>query len=171
MTGAIRAVADHLRNAGVPFAVIDAVAMSARGFPRQTLDFDFLTTDTRILTEDFWAASAASPEIRRGEVDDPLLGVLRFRESMIDIIVGRGLWHSEAIARADDLIIGDQTLPVVRTVDLILLKLDAGGYRDAADIRMMLDGTSADEVEEIESFLSRLDSGARRLWTEIRQAE
>ncbi len=45
MTGPIRAVADHLRAAGVPFAVIGAAAMSARGFPRQTLDFDLLTTD------------------------------------------------------------------------------------------------------------------------------
>ena len=44
MPDRIAAVVEHLRASGVPFAVIGAAAMSTRGFPRQTLDLDILST-------------------------------------------------------------------------------------------------------------------------------
>lgn len=69
------------------------------------------------------------------------------------------------------MIIGEETLPVVTLADLILLKLDAGGYRDAADIKMMMPGVSADDIQQIGSALAFLDENARRLWAEIRRAE
>jgi hypothetical protein len=168
MSGRVSAVAEHLRQRGVRFAVVGAAAMSTHGFPRQTFDFDFLTTDRVVLETSFWDSFADPPTLRRGDVDDPLFGVARFDEPPIDIIVGRSKWQSDAVARAIPMRIGDDSLPVVKLADLILLKLDAGGYRDAADIQMMLSGTTGTTISDVESALSALDQRANRLWSEIR---
>ena len=167
----IAEIAEHLRARGVAFAVIGAAAMSAHGFPRQTLDFDLLTTDQQVLTQEFWGGLSQAPEIRRGDVDDPLLGVVRVRDPEVDLVVGRRHWQAESVARAEVLSIANHRLPVVTIADLILLKLDAGGYRDAADIKMMLDAIPPADVAHIEAVLPRLDQHARRLWDEIRTAE
>jgi hypothetical protein len=58
---------------------------------------------------------------------------------------------------------------VVTLADLILLKLHAGGYRDAADVRMMLDGADRATREDVERALPALPRDARRLWGEIVQ--
>jgi hypothetical protein len=169
MPDLIAGVADHLRAAGVPFAVIGAAAMSTRGFPRQTLDFDFLTTDARVLSEEFWGSISRAADVRRGDAGDPLLGVVRFHDPEVDIIVGRHRWQAEAVSRAEALVIGDRKLPIATLGDLILLKLDAGGYRDAADVKVMLSGAREDDIRRVESVLPRLDASAQRLWSEIRQ--
>jgi len=70
MPDRIAAVVEHLRASGVRFAVIGAAAMSTRGFPRQTLDFDILTTDPTVLREHLWTAFSGPVEIRRGDADD-----------------------------------------------------------------------------------------------------
>ena len=64
--------------------------------------------------------------------------------------------------------IGEQRLPVVTLGDLMLLKLDAGGYRDAADVKMMLSAASEADVDHLTRLLPQLDERARRLWNEIR---
>jgi hypothetical protein len=166
----IATVADHLRRADVSFAVIGAAAMSARGFARQTFDLDILTTDTRVLAKEFWGPISPSADVRRGEDDDPLAGVIRFHDPELDIVVGRMRWQTEAVLRAETLTIGNDSLPVVTLGDLILLKLDAGGYRDAADIKALLSGAETGVVGHVESILARLDERAQRLWTEIRAA-
>ena len=169
MADRIAAVVDHLRASGVRFAVIGAAAMSTRGFPRQTLDFDLLTTDQRVLGGDFWRPFSGTADVRRGDADDPLLGVVRFRDPDVDIIVGRHRWQSEAVSRAEEMSIGERTLPVVTLGDLVLLKLDAGGYRDAADVKMMLAGATKADVDHVESLVAQLDERARRLWSEVRK--
>src|SRR5205085_529619 len=50
----IQRVKQILERLGVQYAVIGAMAMAARGFPRFTLDFDFLTTDKRVLDPNVW---------------------------------------------------------------------------------------------------------------------
>lgn len=169
MADPIAAITERLEAAGVPFAVIGAAAMSALGFPRQTLDFDLLVTDRRVLDERFWGGLEVAAEVRVGDGDDPLAGVVRFESPTVDVVVGRFRWQAEALARAIRLKVGGQTLPVGILGDLIVLKLHAGGYRDAADVRMMLDGAGRETVEHVERVLPVLDSGARRLWDEIRE--
>ena len=168
MPDRIAAVVEHLRASGVPFAVIGAAAMSTRGFPRQTLDLDILTTDRSVLDEEFWGPFSGSVDVRRGDADDPLLGVIRFRDPEIDVIVGRHRWQSDAVSRAEEMTIGEQRIPVVTLGDLMLLKLDAGGYRDAADVKMMLSAASEADVDHLTRLLPQLDERARRLWNEIR---
>ncbi|HEX2164326.1 MAG TPA: nucleotidyltransferase [Thermoanaerobaculia bacterium] len=126
MVDSIAALSERLEAAGVPFAVIGAAAMSARGFPRQTLDFDLLVTDRRVLEGRFWEGVGTAAEIRVGDGDDPLAGVVRFARPAVDVIVGRFRWQGEALARATRLQVGGRALPVATLGDLILLKLHAG---------------------------------------------
>lgn len=168
MADPIGAITERLEAAGVAFAVIGAAAMSALGFPRQTLDFDLLVTDRRVLDERFWGGLGVAAQVRVGDGDDPLAGVVRFEKPAVDVVIGRFRWKAEALGRAIRLQVGGRTLPVVTLGDLILLKLHAGGYRDAADVRMMLDGAGRETVEHVERVLPALDADARRLWDEVR---
>lgn len=169
MSDLIRAIAERLRAAEVPFAVIGAGAMSARGLPRQTLYLDLLVTDRSLLHGGFWEGLPVKPEIRVGDSEDPLAGVVRFASPQVDVIVGRYRWQAEALARSEELRLGGLSLPVVTLGDLILLKLHAGGYRDATDIHLLLTAAGRSEVEHVERSLSQLSADARRLWKEIRQ--
>lgn len=171
MQDPISALAERLRSGGVPFAVVGAAAMSARGFPRQTLDFDLLTTDRRVLDPSFWHGLAEAPELRHGDADDPLAGVVRFFAPEVDVIVGRYRWQAEAIERAEELSVGGgRALPVLTLADLILSKLFAAGYRDGADVQMMLAGADPSMVEEVDRAVSVLPADSRRLWDEIRRS-
>jgi hypothetical protein len=163
----IAELVERLRQAEIRFAVIGAAAMAARGFPRQTLDFDLLTTDTAVLAAKLWSDVPAAA-VRRGDFDDPLAGVVRLVEPRVDIVVGRERWKGDVVARSTEMHLGDLILPVAALPDLIALKLDAGGYRDRTDVLMMLSGASSHDLAAVEALLSRLPAEARELWNEIR---
>lgn len=168
-------VAAALREVGISFATIGAIALAARGVSRSTLDIDLLSTDVRCLDSEVWSAvesGGAISEIRRGDVEDPLAGVVRIRqegERPVDVVVGRARWQGEAVRSAEPLAVLDVIIPVVRSVDLVLLKLFAGGPQDAWDIGQLLaanrDGTLAAAVEK---SLPRLPRHATALWQRIR---
>ena len=71
-----------LSSAGVAFCLVGGHALAARGYPRFTIDIDLLTTDTRALDRDLWRPlenAGATIEVRRGDDDDPLAGVVHVR--------------------------------------------------------------------------------------------
>jgi hypothetical protein len=72
-------VHDELGRAHVPHALIGAAALAVHGVSRSTFDQDILVTDSRVLIRDLWAALAADAlvDIREGDTDDPLAGVVR----------------------------------------------------------------------------------------------
>jgi len=75
-------------------AVIGAFALAARGFIRHTSDFDLLTLDTRSLDPQTWddlRQQGFDADVRKGDVDDPLAGVVRIKSGdvSIDVIVAR----------------------------------------------------------------------------------
>ena len=168
-------VAAVLKEAGIPFAAVGGIALAVRGVARSTFDVDLLTMDTRCLDAGIWRPvekAGASVEIRRGDADDPLTGVVRIRqkgERPVDIVVGRSVWQADAIARAEPLLVLDALVPIVRSSDLVLLKLFAGGPQDAWDIGQLLradaDGTL---VANVENALPRLPRHAATLWQRIR---
>ncbi len=167
-------VARRLQIAELRFALIGAEALSLRGASRSTLDRDLLTTDRRALEAALWQPlieSGAHCEVRRGDPDDPLAGVVRFSaagERPVDLIVGRHLWQSQLLERAEWMDLGDVTLPVPRAADLILLKLYAGGGQDAWDIAQVLDGEDRELlVTEVELRLDDLPKDSRHLWERI----
>jgi hypothetical protein len=152
----------------VRHALIGAAALAAHGIARSTYDIDLLTTDERVLGDEFWSglrSEGPSADVRRGDDQDPLRGVVRVEladERPVDIIVGRHPWHARAVDRARQLA---DAPPVVTARDLILLKLYAGGTQDVWDVRELLRLPNAAElVDEVSADLADLPAAMRELW-------
>jgi hypothetical protein len=161
-----------LRENGIAYALIGAAALAARGIARSTFDIDVLTVDGRVLDPALWdrlLAHHATIEIRRGDADDPLGGVVRLDaagERPVDIILGRHTWHTRAIERAEQLPDGP---PVVAARDLVLLKLYAGGTQDLWDVRELLQLPGAEQlVSEVGQDLAHLPAAMAERWSEVR---
>ena len=162
-----------LEKSGVQYAVIGAVAVAARGAPRSTLDFDLFTTDRRVLQPAIWndlRDSGLDVDVRKGDFDDPLAGVVRIgsKAEQIDVIVGRYRWEQRVIERAETAEVEGLCLPVPQTSDLILLKLAAGGPIDQQDIiRLLAVGPREELVAEVNAKIRELPPEAASLWARI----
>jgi hypothetical protein len=168
-------VVRFLRLRDVPHALIGAGAMAVHGVSRSTFDLDLLLTDPAVLREPFWEplrGTAASIDVRRGDADDPLAGVVRIEaagERAVDLVVGRHGWQKRVIDRAEPAKVGDVDLPVVLVSDLVLLKLFAGGPQDAWDIESLLAAAEdrAALVASVEIEIDGLPSDAAEIWKRI----
>jgi predicted nucleotidyltransferase len=168
-------VASLLRRQTTPFALIGAGAMAAHGAPRSTLDVDLLVLDLRALANDYWEearAAGAEAEVRHGDADDPLAGVVEIRrrdESPVDVVVGRSRWQRGILERAGPVVLDGVPIPVATRADLILLKLYAGGAQDAWDVTRLLDDAEQSwVVAEVETRVGELPAECRALWQRIR---
>ena len=157
----------------VSHALIGAAALAARGIARSTFDIDLLTTDARVLDRALWSALAESGvgvDIRRGDADDPLAGVIRIEtpdERPVDVIVGKHGWQARAIERAERAPDGP---PVVAARDLVLLKLYAGGTQDLWDVRELIQLPDADRlIAEVTTDLADQPGAMRALWADVRR--
>ena len=171
MTLAARVIA-CLNDAHAAHATIGAAALAAAGVVRSSLDLDLLTLDERVLDHRFWTAlvdADVAIDVRRGDVDDPLVGVVRATaegERPVDVIVGRHEWQRRAIERARRLPSGER---VVLPRDLVLLKLYAGGNQDVWDIRQLLAASDRDAlITEVEEDLAGLPASAATLWDSVK---
>jgi hypothetical protein len=163
-----------LESVGARYALIGAHAMAARGYPRSTVDVDFLTADQRVLDPGIWteiARTGGTVEVRRGDDDDPLAGVVHILladGSDIDVVVARWKWEAAVIDRAERMRIAGIDIPVARTSDLIMLKLAAGGYLDQRDAAALLaTGNRADLVREVEAHIDDVRPDIRPAWREL----
>ena len=162
----------YLDRAGVRFAVIGAAALAAHGISRSTADVDLMTVDRRVLAREFWEAFDAEPDVRPGDFEDPLAGVVRLKgqeERSLDLIVAKYRFAAEVIDRARPGIVGGMTLPVVTLPDLVLLKLFAGGPQDAWDIEQALLTGGDSLIATVEEQLGSVPGDARDLWQRIRR--
>lgn len=164
-------VAAVLRQARIPHALIGASALAAHGVPRSTADQDLLVLDPRCLDATLWAdlrAAEVQIEIRRGDAEDPLAGVVRFEaagELPVDLVVGKSGWQIPVLEAAEP---RGGEIPVVKASHLILLKLYAGGPQDAWDIQQLLaTGERPRLIAEVERELGRLPAEPRALWQRI----
>lgn len=162
-----------LADLEIHHTLIGAAALAARGVARSTYDIDLLTMDSRALAPDVWQPlrdSGATVDVRRGDDDDPLAGVVRIEqpgERPIDIIVGKHRWQARAVERAERL---PGTVPVVTARDLVLLKLYAGGTQDLWDIRELLEMPGGDRlITEVSEDLVELPRVMHVRWAQIRQ--
>jgi hypothetical protein len=161
-----------LEAAGIRHALIGALALAAYGVNRASVDLDLFVADASCLGPGLWTdlqSRGVAVEVRKGDLTDPLAGVVRFRapgEAPIDIVVGRWTWQARILERAEP--VGE--LLVVRAADLILLKLYAGGPQDAWDVQQLLARPfRGDLVLEVESRLSDLPAQSQNLWKKILQ--
>ena len=111
-------------------------------------------------------------ELRRGDSDDPLAGVVRVRRSpreQVDVLVGRSPWQAGVLERAAPHTVADARVPVASRADVVLLKLYAGGPQDAWDVTELLAGDEGSTVaREVEQRLPALPAECRALWARIR---
>ena len=170
----LRAAVDLWRARRTPFALIGAAAMAVHGVSRSTRDLDVLVASTECLAASYWEpllASGATVDIRRGDEDDPLAGVVRLGlggEPPLDVVVGKSAWQAGILQRAQETSLEGVSVPVVRRVDLILLKLFAGGPQDAWDIEQLLDVPErAALAREVQGRLDALPEDSRQLWARI----
>jgi hypothetical protein len=165
-------IAGALEEAGIPYALVGAAALAVHGVSRSTLDQDLLVTDRRALDPDLWRTlTDVSVDVRRGDSDDPLAGVIRFTahgQRDVDVIVGRHAWQASMLARARRVPLEAFSIPVVGVADLVLLKLYAGGAQDRWDISQLLAASGSPEVEaEVERGLADLPEHGAEIWSNL----
>jgi predicted nucleotidyltransferase len=175
MTASLLArVVQVLQERQVSFALIGAAAMAAHGVSRSTFDTDLFSVGPSALDDGMWRALVADGidvDVRHGDDDDPLLGVVRCTqgEQAIDLVVGRSAWQLELIARATPTLVFSLDLPIVTVEDLIVLKLYAGGIQDRWDIQQLLTSASATvEIGDIDARVSSLPERCQELWRQLR---
>ena len=172
----LRDVVAVLQAEGIAHALIGAAAMAVHGVSRATADVDLLTTDHRTLRAHLWKgleAQGVVVQLLRGDDDDPLAGNVRLSlagDRTVDVVVGRHEWQREIIDVAPTLSIGDTTVKVVRPSGLVLLKLHAGGPKDAWDVRSLIESLepAGPLEEEVDRMLPRLPAECQRLWKRLR---
>jgi hypothetical protein len=166
----LKEIRSTLEAAGIRHALIGALALAAYGVNRASVDLDLFVADASSLRPDLWAglqSRGVAVEVRKGDLTDPLAGVVRFQapgEAPIDIVVGKWTWQTRILERAEP--VGE--LLVVRAADLVLLKLYAGGLQDAWDVQQLLARPFREDiVREVESRLSDLPARCQDLWGKI----
>jgi hypothetical protein len=157
--------------------LIGGDALAVHGVSRATLDQDLLAVDASVLDAATWtdlAEPSLDIDIRKGDSDDPLRGVVRITSSAVerplDLVVGSYQWQARAIARATLVTLDDDVdVPVVQARDLILLKLYAGGPQDAWDIQRLLAAGSSSAAlrDEVEADVSVLPRRCIDLWKQL----
>jgi hypothetical protein len=148
----------HLSEKGIASALIGGFALAAHGVARATEDVDLLVLDRSVLAHDFWEGweNATEVEIRRGDLDDPLAGVVRLRRDgeVVDLVVGREAWMQGVLDRRREVNLSSRLLPTVTRADLVLLKLFAGGPQDLLDVELLLAAADASGLQaEVEQRL------------------
>jgi hypothetical protein len=149
--------------------------MAVHGVTRGTLDVDLLTLATDCLSAATWEPlrrDGIEVEIRRGDPDDPLAGIVRFgtpaTTPTIDLVIGKSAWQAGIVERAVETTIEGVRVPVARAADLILLKLYAGGPLDRWDVEQLLAGAGrAALIAEVGDRIGSLPPDCRRAWQRI----
>lgn len=149
--------------------------MAIHGVSRSTRDVDLLALMRECLVSEFWSdlrAGEIDADVRLGEADDPLAGVVRLAvagERSVDLVVGRSAWQARIFDRAHEAEIEGVRLPVASLVDVILLKLFAGGPRDLWDIaELLVVADRAAVTAEVEDALPNLPASCRDAWASAR---
>ncbi len=181
----IARVSARLVERGIAHRLIGAAALAAHGVARSTRDVDLLVSDPAVLDPELWEGVAPpgfTTSVRHGDAVDPLLGVVRVEEELtedtswedvldqVDIVVVRGRWASAMTNSPGPMVrIEGTELRAVHAVDLALLKLYAGGPRDAWDIAMLLDAAPdrAALAASVDARLGELPERCARLWRRV----
>lgn len=162
----------RLDAAGIRSALIGAVALAAHGVSRSTLDQDLLVADRRALDDTIWSPLGGDTrvDIRRGDTDDPLAGVVRItatNQRDVDVIVARHAWQAELVDDAMPVTTASGSIPVVSPGGLVLLKLYAGGPQDLWDIAQLRAVLGRGLDEAVEARLAILPPSAQDAWRRL----
>ena len=164
-----------LQRESIAHALIGAAAMAVHGVSRATADVDLLTVDENSLRRALWAeleGHGATLRVLKGDFEDPLAGSVRVSipgDRTVDVVVGRYAWQAEIIESAEVMSLGEVSVKVATPAGLVLLKLYAGGPKDAWDVQSLLQ--SHERVDDIKAHvnrsLDRLPADCRELWKRL----
>ena len=159
---------------GLSFMLVGAAALAVRGLARGTHGIDFLTTDRSVFRLDW--PPLLSPdtriEIRLGDADDPLAGVVRFaREGAadVDLVVARWKWQQQIIDRSEIVDLEDFSVRAPDAADLVLLKIEAGGFVDRNDAAQLIAIHGPELMDRISERLAALPRGMHEAWQRLRE--
>ena len=156
----------------IGFALIGGLSVAAWGVVRATQDIDFLADSEPSPISDLKLRNGLKSYLERrhcrvewrvGDYDDPVPLLLRiilprsYDGLGADVLWAHKRWQRDALARSITVKLARRQVQVLHPEDLILLKLEAGGSQDLADI----EGLLADPP--IELNLDRLKGAATRL--------
>lgn len=159
----------------IPYAVIGAVALAVHGAPRYSADIDLMVADTKVLDRKFWSNAPIFPtELRRGDWDDPLAGLLVFPITPgampVEVVVGKGYAVRFALETAHEN--AQLGCPVVTPLGLALLKLEAGGTRDIHDLLALDEAQQAltgwSLTHAVEPHIDKLSQDAQSAWVRLK---
>jgi hypothetical protein len=146
-----------LRKSDVPFAVVGATALAARGLPRMTRDLDVLVS-----TENAWSAidalervgfSSLTPVDRSG--DAAAAYVLTAGSSEVDLLVASGEPQSTVVAEATEAPVFGVRVPVATLEQLVLMYLYSNQVRHHGDLARIV--TDADvDLAAVERYLAEV---------------
>ena len=136
--------------AGLPWAVVGAVATRAYMPERATQDLDVL-----VAARDVSQVRVRLERAGFSEVQDLAIGGTTWRSptgSLVDVIESREPWVHEAL---QDLKRDPQGLPVLSRPYLVLMKVQAGRAQDLADAARMLGFASEEERQSTRVLFGR----------------
>jgi hypothetical protein len=134
-------------------ALIGGLSLAAWGVVRATQDIDFLADSEpspisdlnfRNRLKNYLERQRCRIEWRIGDPDDPVPLLLRillprsYGGLGSDVLWAHKRWHREALARSITVNLSRRRVQILHPEDLILLKLDAGGPQDLADVNALL---------------------------------
>ncbi|HEX6323861.1 MAG TPA: hypothetical protein VFZ36_09060 [Vicinamibacterales bacterium] len=117
------------------------------------------------------AIEDARVEIRRGDADDPLAGVVRVTaagERDVDVIVGRDAWQRALVDEAETIDTAAGPLRVVSAAGLVLLKLYAGGAQDLWDIEQLRAAAGSTLDADVDARIHLLPEDAQSAWARVK---
>jgi hypothetical protein len=160
----------------IDHALIGAAAMAVHGVSRATADIDLFTVDSEVLKAKLWnelEGRGVGLRLLKGDFEDPLAGSVRLTlagDRTVDVVVGRYSWQKAIIESSERMSIGEVTVKVVRPAGLVLLKLFAGGPKDAWDVRSLMESheNAQSIMAEVDEAVSHLPRESRELWDRLR---
>jgi hypothetical protein len=142
-----------LEGAGVPYAVIGAMAASFHGVVRASLDADALISlperpAAEEILEKFRRAGFAAVQ-RKGGPDDPIGRVFVLRDghgNRVDLLSGLRGADADVFSRAVPASLHGVEIKIAGLEDFIAMKIFAGGPKDMEDVRGALE-VSAGKID------------------------
>lgn len=140
----IEGIAGTFAATGLPYMVIGGQAVLIHGEPRLTRDIDItLGLDVDRFEEVVAAATAAGlVTLVAGEEFTRRTNVLPCRHQTsglrVDLIFSFSPYERQAVARAENVLVGGTAVRFATAEDLIIHKLVAGRPRDVEDVRSVL---------------------------------